>query len=683
MLKVRFKLYLQLFAFAAFVCITTFLYSQIPLKFIKEHNKALISTIFSPDSKNIACLTADKTIKIYSSLTGELIKTLDDKGEGDVCISFSSDSKYLVSGCWDKSVKIWDVEKGKLLRRLIGHAQATRSVCYNADGKFIASAGWDDVIKIWYAPTGVNIRNFKGHTQCIRTIAFSPDGMYIASGGYDLELKVWNLLEGNMIFSKKAADFPIETLSYSPDGKYIATASLENVIKIWNAADGTLVKVLKGHTDAVYSVAFSPDGKYLVSGGGDNIVKIWKVEQGISIFNLKGHSLGIRTVSFSHDGKLIVSGAIDKTMRVWDASFLGIIPLQNQQKFLSYAKNENIISWEQPVTNPAISFSRHVTVVAQINDKTFKNIHFFLNKTEYTKFVNNIAEIVKPMSVKVTQDYGTEVSYDVYLDYTENEIQLYAESADHKSYVFSKPLNIKYFDLSEQLYNTDLRNLVISPEWYNDKKLNSGFEKDNAEKYIGIMQMQEDKIYNSVSSWDNKIDLSKNDILKISDSLALISKKQDVYIIFISGLFVRNAENKSFFVAPDANFKHIDTSLVDIENFCNSLNKTPAFGGLIINLSHTLQRYPNGFSPVDDNEIYNLISKNLANKKDCVIMVITSTKHIQIFDLLANSLHPLNDIDKNNIIDFEEVNFFIKQLYKIHYQYKGRYLPLFFHNISY
>lgn len=683
MFKGRFKFYLLVIIHIALISFNSSVYSQIKLKFIKEHDKAIITTIFSPDNKSIACLTADKTIKIYNSQTGELVKILDDKGEGDVSIAYSPDSKNIVCGSWDKTVKIWDVEKGKVLRKLIGHTQATRSVCFNNDGKFIASAGWGDIIKIWYTPTGVNLRNFKGHNQCIRSISFSPNGLYLASCGYDLQLKVWNLSVGTEVFSIKAADFPIETLSYSPDGKYIATAGLENSIKIWDATNGSLVKILKGHTDAVYSIAFSPDGKYLVSGGSDNIIKIWKIDQGISVFDLKGHSLGIRTVAFSDDGKLIVTGAIDKTMRVWDASFLGIIPLQSNPEFSTNIKSENIISWNQPSENPSISFSRHTTVIAQINDMAFKNIQFFLNKTEYTKLDNNVPVVVKPVSVRVTQDKKTEVSYDVYLDYTENEIQLFAENSDHSSYVFSKPLFIKFFDLNEYIKTTNFISLIISPDKYLDKKFNSDFQKDKPDIFQGIIKTQESKLYNSVTNtYPTSIaSLSNKNICSTIDSVVLNSKKQDLVSVSVSGIFIKNSENKVYFVSPDAEFKNCDTSLLDIELLSNYLNKTSAFTVMFINASKTLKNYPEGYSAANETEIYNSILKSIRSKKDYAVLVITSTEQLKLFEILANSFHPYNDLDNNNIIDLEEINTFFKKLYKIQYQYKGRYFPFFINNI--
>lgn len=119
-------------------------------------DKPVLSCMFSNDSKTIAALSADKSIRLWNVKTAKLIaKYSEQNGDGDVAICFSPDGKHLATGSWDKTIKIWDVSKGVISRRLIGHQQAIRTIKYSSDGKYIASAGWDNVIKIWYEATSV------------------------------------------------------------------------------------------------------------------------------------------------------------------------------------------------------------------------------------------------------------------------------------------------------------------------------------------------------------------------------------------------------------------------------------------------------------------------------------------------------------------------------------------------
>jgi len=226
-----------------------------------------------------------------------------------------------------------------------------------------------------------------------------------------------------------------------------------------------------------------------------------------------------------------------------------------------------------------------------------------------------------------------------------------------------------------------LYNLFINPKSYNDKKLNTNYEKDNAEKIKGILKTQETKIFKTVTNIDLSNDylLNKKSILNTSDSIASISNQNDIYFMFLSGIFIKNYENKIFYISQIASFKNITPELIDLNELTNTFLKTKSFASIFINASHSLQNMPEGYSKVNEQEIYNYVSKNLVSSKEKAIFVIDNPENTQFFDVLANSLHPSNDKDNNNVIDFDEIIGFITQLYNLHYSYSGKYLPIFLH----
>ena len=90
--------------------------------------------------------------------------TLEGHTSSVYSVAFSSDGKTVASGSKDKTIKIWDSSTGKLIRTLTGHSQPVNSVAFSSDGKTVASGSDDKTIKIWDSSTGKLIRTLTGHT---------------------------------------------------------------------------------------------------------------------------------------------------------------------------------------------------------------------------------------------------------------------------------------------------------------------------------------------------------------------------------------------------------------------------------------------------------------------------------------------------------------------------------------
>ena len=50
-------------------------------------------------------------------------------------VCFSPDGKQLASGSRDRTVRLWDVETGACVKTLEGHASGVTSVCFGPDGR--------------------------------------------------------------------------------------------------------------------------------------------------------------------------------------------------------------------------------------------------------------------------------------------------------------------------------------------------------------------------------------------------------------------------------------------------------------------------------------------------------------------------------------------------------------------
>ena len=66
-------------------------------------------------------------------------------------VAFSPDGKRLATASADRTVKIWDTTTGQELLTLKGFMWGARSVAFSPDGNRLAAASFEEVVKVWDA----------------------------------------------------------------------------------------------------------------------------------------------------------------------------------------------------------------------------------------------------------------------------------------------------------------------------------------------------------------------------------------------------------------------------------------------------------------------------------------------------------------------------------------------------
>ncbi|PNP59224.1 hypothetical protein FNYG_14995 [Fusarium nygamai] len=189
---------------------------------LEGHSERVDFVVFSHDSKKVASVSFDKTVRIWNAETGACERVLEGHSNWVMSVVFSHDSRKVASASWDKTIRIWNTETGEYERVLVGHSDWINSVVFSHHSKKVASASSDETIRIWNAETGECERVLDGHSDWVNSVVFSYDSKRVASDSFDKTVRIWNAETGECehVIS---LDCCARVLSFTPDERGIVT----------------------------------------------------------------------------------------------------------------------------------------------------------------------------------------------------------------------------------------------------------------------------------------------------------------------------------------------------------------------------------------------------------------------------------------------------------------------------
>ena len=319
---------------------------------LREQPVGVRRACLSLDGTRIAAIFADKTLCIYDSTTGEVIRPPFEVDDNPWSVVFSPDGKLVASG--GQALRLWDVQTSEEVESfdidVYSLAFSPDGTCIVAGCKGIKSytRGDEDgsynlrVINLDLAAKitdfhagvfmpsvgeGINLLKgevehspFEGHAANVNSVAYSADGKQIASCSNDKTIRVWDVSTGSRRTFRETYSHWHSTsfVAFSPDCTQIASD-----LALFNLSTGSRTPHGFGKVGlAVSCFAFSPDGRYLASVGSELGFRIWDASSHESIVELVGHKRDIPSVAFFPDGKQIMSASHDGTIRVWDIELL-------------------------------------------------------------------------------------------------------------------------------------------------------------------------------------------------------------------------------------------------------------------------------------------------------------------------------------------------------------------------
>ncbi|MFQ5636872.1 MAG: hypothetical protein ACE5IR_02620 [bacterium] len=282
------------------------------------HTGPVNSLAFTPNGALLATGSADNTIKIWNTETGEMLRTLSAHEADIFSIALSPNGRTLASAGYDAKLILWDMVQGEILNTIDGHEQPVVSIAISPDGQLVATASRDPVVRVWDISDGRLIFSLAGHYGQVREVAFSPDGRWLASSGDDGTVRIWDLANGTLFRSLKTHKAEVTCVVFSSNYQFLASGSNDSSVHIWNTANWTLLHVLSEFNAPIKALSFSQDNTLLAAGSGDSSLYVWETDSWQLSRSLGGHDSEIVTLAFQPGKNTLVSSGKDGSLRIWD-----------------------------------------------------------------------------------------------------------------------------------------------------------------------------------------------------------------------------------------------------------------------------------------------------------------------------------------------------------------------------
>lgn len=252
------------------------------------------------------------TARVWDLDSGEALRSFQVQKNMAEIAALSPHGEVLVtSGDGDHTLKMWSTQSGELLRTLHSPLAGIQSISVTPDGSRTITGDANGVLRVWRT-TGLKLeRSVLAHPGPVVVTAVSDSGRWALTSARDGTTRLWDLESGALLrdFGQGCTAVAFDRLEHA------ALVALPNSTVVeWNIPAGKQIGAMKAGV-ACGAIATTPDGLTVLTGHTDGSLRTWSRATYQATSTRQGRPVPI--VGLVASSSVVASAAQDGTLGLW------------------------------------------------------------------------------------------------------------------------------------------------------------------------------------------------------------------------------------------------------------------------------------------------------------------------------------------------------------------------------
>ncbi|MGI9455402.1 MAG: protein kinase domain-containing protein [Aeoliella sp.] len=226
------------------------------------------SASLSPDGQLITAGTIEGKVRLFDSLTGQLLWTADHGTRGQLYVAFSPDGESLVSAGDDGIVICWDVRTGESRVRRLLHPAPITGLKACAAGLFATSSHQFGELPLRFVVFDASLSTIRqwdipaGTLAFYHALALSSDGRQIAYSAYDRIYVA--AVHNKSVETRLRSPRNVHDLAFGAQGRRLFSFHHSSNVHLWDIDAQEEVYQFQGAPEEVSLLAINPSNDQIL-----------------------------------------------------------------------------------------------------------------------------------------------------------------------------------------------------------------------------------------------------------------------------------------------------------------------------------------------------------------------------------------------------------------------------------